>query len=385
MRYHTWPDFHLTLTGVLEPRHRAVALENRPEPFRAFALRMTQALAAVFFLVGSAAADEQFSPAQPGVERVIRSRSGAPVVTAQPSPSNEPAPSQPDSGQPKPEAKKEEPKDGKKKEGDGPPEVVTRPTKPDTPPNPEELNVSPNEAGVLRLNFQGQPWPDVIRWLKRVSNKSLDWKELPGGYLNLSTHREYTVDEARDLINRHLLARGYTILIRGEMMTVEKIAELNPAMVPRVSPADLDNREDYEFVKVSFSLSALVAEQAAEELKPMLSTNGKLVPLAKTNRLEAIDSVINLREIRDILTEEQSGDGDERRVWQFALKHVRAEELVTPLYALLGEQRGGSGGGDAMNSSQMQQMQQQMQGQQEQMINMSPPSEDEFRKKLSKK
>ena len=38
-----------------------------------------------------------------------------------------------------------------------------------------------------------------------------------------------------------------------------------------------------------------------------------------------------------------------------------------------------------LNSQQQQQMQQQLQDQHQQMINMPPPSEDEFRKKLSKK
>lgn len=326
------------------------------------------AFACLILLPGFSSADAQSTLAQPEVRRVIRSgdafKGGAVQVSR---PSQPASTSKPEPDKSKPDEKKSESKDEKKDDENKTPDVVTRPDTPETPPDPDELNATPNEAGMLRLNFQGQPWPDVIRWLKRVSNKSLDWRELPGGYLNLSTHREYTVDEARNIINRHLLSRGYTILIRGEMMTVEKIDRLNPAMVPRVAPADLDSREDYEFVKVSFTLSALVADQAAEELKPMLSPNGKLVPLSQTNRLEAIDAVINLREIRDILTEEQSGDGSERRVWQFALKYVRAEDIVDPLYSLLGEQRPASGGGGSMSSSQMHQIQQQMQQMQKQL------------------
>lgn len=317
-------------------------------------------LAISTLLVGTSSAVAQFAPAgaQP---QVIRSRSASPNVTTRPSPSKPPTskPSSSSSSKSKPDEKKGDSKDGKKEgEGEKKTDVVKRPTDPETPPNPDELTATPNEAGMLRLNFQGQPWPDVIRWLKKVSKKSLDWQELPGGYLNISTHREYSVEEARNIINRHLLARGYTIIIREEMMTVEKIDKLNPAMVPRVTAAALDQRGDYEFVKVSFTLTALVAGQAAEELKPMLSPNGKLLPLAKTNRLEAIDSVINLREIRDILTEEQSGDGNERRVWQFELEHVRAEDIVDPLYSLLGVQKASAG---PMSSSQMQQLQKMIQ------------------------
>ena len=312
-------------------------------------------LALSALLVDASSVGAQFSEVEgaivedAGPAQVIRSRSSSPNVSTPSTPPSS-SPSKPSLSSSKPDEKKGESKDGKKEgDADKTSDVVKRPTEPDSPANPDELDATPNEAGMLRLNFQGQPWPGVISWLKKVSGKSLDWQELPGGYLNLSTHREYTVEEARNIINRHLLARGYTILIRDELMTVEKIEKLNPAMVPRVTAAELDQRGDYEFVKVSFTLTALVAAQAAEELKPMLSPNGKLLPLTQTNRLEAIDSVINLREIRELLTEEQSGDGIERRVWQFALQYVRAEDIVGPLYALLGEQAPATGGGSPMS------------------------------------
>ncbi|MGZ0171977.1 MAG: secretin N-terminal domain-containing protein [Planctomycetales bacterium] len=334
---------------------RTLALRPRLRTCFTFGLL---AVATLLVDVSAAGAQEALSVPDGAQPQLIRSRSVAPKVTTRPSPSQPPSKPSSSSSKSKTDPKKGDSKDGKKDEGAKNPDVVTRPTEPETPPNPDELTATPNAAGMLRLNFQGQPWPDVIRWLKKVSGKSLDWQELPGGFLNLTTHREYTVDEARNMINRHLLARGYTILIRDELMTVEKIEKLNPAMVQRVSPEALDQRDDYEFVKVSFTLTALVAAQAAEELKPMLSPNGKLVPLAKTNRLEAIDSVINLREIRDILTEEQSGDGNERRVWQFELEHVRAEDIIEPLYSLLGVQQAAAG---PMSSSQMQQFQKMIQ------------------------
>lgn len=360
MRYQTRLNVHRTPDRILRKKCRLVAQASWRRFFTGVKLSLFIAAAVA---MGTSAANAQFDAAPAGA-RVIRSGSVPSNVRIQSSPSSRPTPSKPPtskSSSTKPSTdpnKKADAKDGKKEEGDKKSEVVTRPTKPETPPNPDELKVVPNEKGMLVLNFQGQPWLDVIRWLKRVSHKTLDWSELPSGYLNLTTHREYTVDEVQSLINRHLLARGYTILVRGEFMTVEKVEKLNPAMVTRVTPEDLDSRDDYEFVKVSFTLTALVAGQAAEELKPMLSSNGKLVPLTKSNRLEALDAVINLREIRDILAEEQSGDGIERRVWQFPLEHVRAEDIVEPLYALLGVQKAAAG---PMSSSQMQQLQKMIQ------------------------
>ena len=252
-------------------------------------------IGAMLFVVPSADAQTEVATAaasKAGTAAVAVVKAGAATV-AEAIVSTRPADSQPPASNPSSpsssnnsnsEPKQTEPKDVQKGgEDKKSSDVIKRPAEPEIPPDPDELAATPNEAGMLRMNFQGQPWPDVIRWLKNVSKKSLDWQELPGGYLNISTHREYSVEEARNIINRHLLARGYTIIIREEMMTVEKIDKLNPAMVPRVTAEGLDQRGNYEFVKVSFTLTALVAGQAAEELKPMLSPNGKLLPLAKTN------------------------------------------------------------------------------------------------------
>lgn len=241
---------------------------------------------------------------------------------------------------------------------------VSRGDRPKPTANPDELKVRPNEKGEVSFNFQGQPWLEVLEWLAQISHLSLDWQELPGDHLNLATQRPFKVDEVRDLINRHLLDRGYTLLRNGEVLTVVNTKKIDPAIVPRVRPQDLKTRDPHEFVKVSFVLEWLLAEQAVEELKPMLSSNGKLTALKTTNRLEAMDAVINLREIYEVLLEEQSHDGQEQLVREFQLEHVRAGDIEKMLRELLGMPKADSAGvgGPAPGSpEQMMQMQQQMQ------------------------
>jgi type II secretory pathway component GspD/PulD (secretin) len=256
------------------------------------------------------------------------------------------------------------------------PKPVMRSDRPAPAANADELKVQPNELGLVKFNFQGQPWLEVLEWLAKISHLSLDWQELPGDHLNLATQRGYTVAEARDLINRHLLDRGYTLLRNGEVLTVVNIKKLDPSLVPRVRPADLAKRDSHEFVKVSFALDWLLAEHAVEELKPMLSPNGKLTALKSTNRLEAMDAVTNLQEIYEVLVEEQSRDGKEQLVQEFPLKHTRAADVDRMLRALMGMQKnqdadGGGGGSPAPDQfmaiqQQLQQMQQQQQQQQQQ-------------------
>ena len=210
------------------------------------------------------------------------------------------------------------------------------PAEPSQLPVERELERTPE--GEIRFSFQRQPWLAVLQWLSDSSGLTLDWQELPDGVLNLTTKQSYTLDEARDLFNMHLAARGFTLLRRGEVLTLTKLDKLNPALVPRVEAEDLAERDSHEIVRVSFPLDWLVAEQAAKEFAPMLSPFGKLMPMEATNRLEAMDTVDNLSELRAVLAHEQSRHGESRLVVEFKLKHVRADEIIVKLRELVGEQ-----------------------------------------------
>ena len=265
------------------------------------------------------------------------------------------------------------PPEGKPSES---PKPITRPDKPLQPPNPEELQAMPGDDGRVRFNFRGQSWPDVLDWLAPITGMSLDWQELPGDYLNLTTQRGYSIEEAKDLINRHLLARGFTLLENGEVLSVVSIAKLNPGMVPRIEPVELLTKPPHAFVKVSFPLDWLMATMAVDELQPMLSPHGRLKALQTTNRLEAMDAVVNLREIYAVLQQEQSDTGQERLVKEFVLMHAKASDVLGQLETLLGVEKKQRSpvGTDPRQMAEMQQqqarmmaeMQQQMQQQMQQ-------------------
>lgn len=265
---------------------------------------------------------------------------------------------------------------GKSGKGDKPADAmkpIRRPAKPETPPDPNELKAGPDKKGLFKLNFNGQQWLPVLQWLADHSKMSLDWQEVPGDYLNLRTQRSYKINEVRDLINRRLLDRGYTLLCDGESLIVVSTKNLNVAVVPRVEPEELAKRDPYEFVKVSFALDCLTAEVAARELAPMKSSNGRLSPMVDGNRVEAMDTVTNLREMYAALEHEQSTDNRRRSVRKFKLHHARAEDVIESLQALVGgEAKSPTRSSHSSQNSQearqmaimraMQQQQQQQQG-----------------------
>jgi type II secretory pathway component GspD/PulD (secretin) len=237
----------------------------------------------------------------------------------------------------------EAPKEGEKKEGeaekkDAPADSVKRPEKPPRVPDPREFEVALDKNGrVPAFNFIGQPWPDVMQWLATISKTSLDWQELPNDYVNLTTPRSYTVDEVRDLVNRHLHARGYTAVQSGDVLSVFKIDKLDPSVVRRVTEDELYDLKPYDFVKVSFELPAsMEIEKAKEDVKQVLSPNAKVFPLVTTKRLLVMDSVANLRLVSGLLNEERSVQSGRIVPREFVLKHARPERVIDILYVVLG-------------------------------------------------
>jgi len=241
--------------------------------------------------------------------------------------------------------------------------AVRRPAADKFVPQPINQEIRRNPDGKVTFSIAGQPWEPVLQWLADASALSLDWQELPGDSLNLITTRSYTMVEARDLINRHLLSRGFSMIVNGEIMSIVKAKDLNPAMVPRVSPQELAGLPDHTICKVSFDLDWLIADEAVDELKPMLSSAGQIHKLSRTNRLEVIDTAISLKQIWELIQSEQTGDGEEQLVRAFRMKNRRADDVIKMLRELLKLQppSGEGGGGGSMDPNMGMQIMQQMQ------------------------
>ncbi len=229
--------------------------------------------------------------------------------------------------------------------------------KPKDAANPDELKVRPGTDGRVSFTFKGQDWEDVLEWLADISDMSLQMEEVPTGFLNLTSRGRYTVEKVQDLFNSALINKGYTLLRNGEVLLVSKLDKLDKSLVPRVDPEDLDQRGTYEFVKCFFDLNALVADNIAAELQPMLSPHGKITALKTTNRLDIVETGGNMRRIRDFLAEEQSDRGKENVLREFKLKFVRATEVYETLHTILGVKKPGPT--VALTPEQIGQMQQQ--------------------------
>ncbi|MFK8112446.1 MAG: secretin N-terminal domain-containing protein [Rubripirellula sp.] len=265
----------------------------------------------------------------------------------------------------KDDSKAGEKKEGEaKEEGDEPPmpKVIRRDSTTDDNSDPDELKASVGGDGRVAFEFRNQPWVELVQWLADISEQPLDWLELPGDRVNMRSPGRYTVAETRDLFNRYLLARGYTLLEVDGGLTVAKTEGINAAIVPRVSEAKLMTLQPYSFVRASLDVGWLSAEKLAEELAPMISSNGKLTALTTTNRIEAMDAVINLRQVAELLSTERDSTSREALAPEFKLRYLPAEEAKLMLEQFLGVEKKQAAPMTAQQIQMMQQMRNQNKG-----------------------
>lgn len=225
-------------------------------------------------------------------------------------------------------------------ESESPPPKIVRRDGLDLPEgDPAELKATVGEDGKVAFRFRNQGWIDLVGWLSDISEQPIDWQELPGDAVNLVSPERLTIPETADLINRHLLARGYTMLRLDGGITITQTEEINPGMVRRVSTEELTKLPDYTFVRTMLDAGWLSAEKLAEELQPMLSGSGKLTALATTNRLEAMDAAVNLRQVARLLSEERDVASRDALAPEFRLQHIPAEEAKAMLEEFLGVEK----------------------------------------------
>jgi type II secretory pathway component GspD/PulD (secretin) len=232
-------------------------------------------------------------------------------------------------------------KEEKKAEGDKPADSGVATVKRENQSgqaDPNELKAKLDQDNKVQFSFHGQPWADVLKWFAELAQCSLDWQELPAENLNLVTQRRYTLDETRDLLNRYLIARGFTMLHDGDVITVAKLDKIDPSLVPRVEPDDLEDHMPYEFVRVRFDLpAAMDPAKAVDDVKVLLnSTNPKVTPLLASRQIMVIDAVANLRDVRDLLYSQKLAESDDIRPELFQIRFRRADYIAQQIMIVLG-------------------------------------------------
>lgn len=155
---------------------------------------------------------------------------------------------------------------------------------------------APND-GKVSFNFKQQPWADVIRWFADQAGLSLIVDQTPPGSLTYRDDRRYTPAEALDVLNGVLLTKGYTLVRKDRMLLVIDLEQdvIPPNVVTDVPLAQLDQRGEYELVRVLVDLGDVDAAAAADSLLRLVGPQGAVVVLPEAKMLQITEAAGRIR------------------------------------------------------------------------------------------
>lgn len=205
------------------------------------------------------------------------------------------------------------------------------------PGGPGDKLGEPMREGKLRFNFRYAPWKDVLEWFAEQNQLSLVMESPPKGTFNYIDPQEYTPTQALDLINVVLQAKGYRLLRRDRMLWVINLEDKVPEnLIETIAPEELDQRGDFEIVRVLFQLTRVSPEEAQQEIDKIKGPQGVIVVLPKARQVLVTDSVGKLRIMRRMIDAmENPGGLGSGPVATVELRRITAQEASTLLRQLM--------------------------------------------------
>lgn len=189
--------------------------------------------------------------------------------------------------------------------------------------------------GRLSFNFRYQPWQEVLDWFAERADLSLVLEAAPPGTLNYRDNRDYTVAEALDVLNSVLLTKGYTLVRKGRMLLLVNLQDgIPPSLVTDVPLDELDQRGEYELVRVLFRVGNLLPQEAADELRELIGPQGTVTVLPKAGMVHVTETAGRIRMLRRVIETIEQPAGGMGGVREFPLEYLTAEELLPVLRQL---------------------------------------------------
>ncbi len=214
-------------------------------------------------------------------------------------------------------------------------------SKPDVAETAAPLKPAPAEGPVrLQFSFRYQPWKDVLEWLAEHADLSLQVDLYPEGTFNYSDSREYTPEEAIDLINGVLVTKGFTLLRHGRLLTVLDLDAEKPIpdiLVEFVPVEKLQQRGKFELVKTIFQLAKLDPTELQPEIEPLIGPGRMMVVMPKSRQILVTGTAGKLLLIKEIIDRaENPSRGGGGAMTTIELQHATAEEVIEIIRPLLG-------------------------------------------------
>jgi type II secretory pathway component GspD/PulD (secretin) len=207
---------------------------------------------------------------------------------------------------------------------------------------PETTAKEPEKT--ITFQMRNKPWNEVLEWLADQTGIPVSTDYHPTGTFTFiapkAGSQRYTIPQVIDIINEQLTSQKYVLIRRSQTFTIVPAdVKIDPSILPRVLPEELEKRGNTELVSVVLPLNSLVAEDIAPEVKQMKGPFGEVVALTKANQLLLQDTVGNLKRIRDTIQKLEEDYKNQADTYTHSCTYIKAMDAAKTLKELLPDPR----------------------------------------------
>ncbi len=193
----------------------------------------------------------------------------------------------------------------------------------------------------LRFNFKDTPIDQVLDFFARESGVPVIYEAaIPAGTVSFVSASEYTYAEALSILNLNLarfgvhLRREAQYMYLGTLQDSMKRAASTPADMARLNALTPD-----QIVTVSIPLDNARADQVAEQVKTMVGAYGGVLAIPTQNMIVVVESVGQIRRIRDVVEAIDSRKPADAAFKMFVLQYANCDAVLNALRGLVSERR----------------------------------------------
>lgn len=160
------------------------------------------------------------------------------------------------------------------------------------------------EEGRYRMTFVFTPWKTVLEYFAKQGGYSFATDVYPPGTLNYSDPKEYTSEQVIDVLNLHLMTKGYILVKREKLLRLFDVANNGPVpteFVPVITPDELPDRGEFELVTCQFQLNRWTPSEAETEIRKLIGPYGTIIVLGPARQLMVTDLGGKLRTIKNTI------------------------------------------------------------------------------------
>jgi type II secretory pathway component GspD/PulD (secretin) len=202
-----------------------------------------------------------------------------------------------------------------------------------------DLDVS--DDGMWVIKFEFTPWKNVLEYFARKGGFSCATEKWPAGTLNYSDNKRYTTEQVIDVLNLHLMTKGFILVKKEKLLRLWDTANdgpVPPELVPEISPDDLASRGEYELLTVYFQLDKWPPSEAEIEIKKRLGPYGSITVLNSARQLIVTELGGRLRWIKRTIDEVEKPNslGKDERIVIIKLNRLTPSEFMVNVRQLMG-------------------------------------------------